>query len=156
MVTVLLGACNPPPPKSEPTELLGQRLPPFQMATLSGKEVTSASFQGHPVALAFVRTDCPECERPLTAVQNVFHSNERTVAWAVFAPGDDAAVKKLAVKLKLDFPVVVDEGERLKRLFIIERQPTTIVLDTLGYVSWKGGASITESELAGAVSAAEK
>jgi peroxiredoxin len=149
-------ACNVPPPKSEPTELLGQRLPPFQMATLSGKTVTSESFAGHPVALAFVRTECAECERTLAALQGTFKSNERTVAWAVFAPVNEAAVKKVAVKLKLEYPVVIDEGERLKRLFIVETQPTTIVLDTLGYVTWKGGASITEDELSRVVSAAEK
>jgi peroxiredoxin len=126
------------------------------MVTLSGKEVTSDSFQGAPVVLSFVKTDCPDCERTLKAVQGVFHDNERTVAWAIFAPGDDAAVKKVAIKLNLDFPVVVDEGERMKRLFIIEDRPTTIVLDSLGYVSWKGGASMTEAELAGVVRAAEK
>lgn len=157
MIAALLLGCSPaPPPKSQPTELLGERLPPFQMVTLSGKVVTSESFQRHPVALAFVRTDCPECERTLEAVKGVFHDNERTVAWAIFAPGDDAAVKKVAIKLGLDFPVVVDEGERMKRLFIIEAQPTTIVLDTLGYVSWKGGGSITEDQLASVVRAAEK
>lgn len=152
----LLGAscASPPPPRSEPTSLLGQRLPPFEAQTLSGKTVSSASFGGHPVVLAFVRTDCEPCEQLLEDVQGVFRGNERTVAWAVFSPDDPARVKKLAAKLALEYPVVMDDGGRFARLFVVSSQPTTVVLDSLGYVRWMG-REIGEAELARIVREAE-
>jgi hypothetical protein len=64
-------------------------------------------------------------------------------------------VKKVAAKLKLEYPVVIDDQERLKRLFVVSSQPTTVVLDSLGFVRWIG-PSISESELAALVKAAEK
>lgn len=134
---------------------MNQRLPPFEMETLSGKVVRSESFGGHPVVLAFVRSDCTACESLLSTVKAVFQGNERTVAWAIFAPGDDAKVKKLAAKLQLEYPVLVDHNERLQRLFVVSSQPTVVVLDSLGYVSWMG-RQVTEPELSQIVRAAEK
>jgi len=150
-----LACASPPPPKSEPTSLLGQRLPPFQTETVSGKTVMSSSFEGHPVVLSFVRTDCPPCEQTLTTVQDVFTGNERTVAWAIFAPSDPAKVQKLAAKLKLEYPVVIDQGERFQRLFVVSSQPTTVVLDSLGFVKWMG-KTVSEAELAQIVRDAER
>jgi peroxiredoxin len=152
---LVLGCGSPPPPKSEPSSLLGQRLPPFQMETLSGKLLHSSSFEGHPVVLSFVKTDCTACEATLTTAQAVFTDNERTVAWAIFAPDDPAKVKKIAAKLKLEYPVVIDDQDRLKRLFVVSSQPTTVVLDSLGFVRWMG-PSIGESELLALVKASEK
>jgi peroxiredoxin len=151
----VLLACAQPPPKSQPTALLGQRMPPFETETLSGKRLLSESFAGHPVVLSFVKTDCPECERSLQAVSGVFSDNERTVAWAVFEPGNARTINNTAAKLGLEYPVVVDEGDRLKKLFLINTRPTTVVLNQLGYVHWQGGAEMTESELSKVVGEAD-
>lgn len=150
-------ACaSPPPPKSQPSELLDQRPPPFQTQTLSEKPLSSDSFAGHPVVLAFVKTDCPPCERMLEATTAVFHDNERTVAWAIFSPGDNAKVRSFAAKTGLEYPVVVDEQERLKKLFLVSSVPTAVVLDSLGFIRWMSGPEVTASELGQVVEAATK
>jgi peroxiredoxin len=148
-------ACSPqPPPKSQPSSLLGQRLPPFETETVSGKPLRSDSFARHPVVLSFVRTDCPACDETLKTVQAVFTDNERTVAWAIFEDTDPSKVQKLAAKLELEYPVVIDGNGRLQRLFVVSAKPTLVVLDSLGYVHWMGSRA-SESELAQLVRAAE-
>ncbi len=151
-----LSCASPPPPKSQPSELLDQRPPPFQTETLSGKAVSSDSFGGHPVVLAFVKTDCAPCERMLEATTAVFHDNERTVAWAIFSPGDDKKVKSFAAKTGLEYPVVIDEQERLKKLFLVSSVPTAVVLDSLGFIRWMSGPEVTASELGQVVAEATK
>ena len=54
----LLGCASPPPPKSQPSPLLGDLMPPFQSTTLSGNPVISgatftAIFSGLRSAICF-------------------------------------------------------------------------------------------------------
>jgi peroxiredoxin len=148
--TLALAACSPPPPRtpSQPSPLLDQRIPDFETETLSGKRVTTESFDGHPVVLAFVSTDCgAPCEKTLAAVKEAFDYEERTVAWVIFAGEEDPKqVRSYAARLGLEFPVVIDGGMRLEKRFLVSSQPTVIVLDTAHTVRWIGN-EVTGPEL---------
>jgi peroxiredoxin len=104
----------------------------------------------------FVKIDCALCERMLEATTAVFHDNERTVAWAIFSPGDDKKVKSFAAKTGLEYPVVIDEQERLKKLFLVSSVPTAVVLDSLGFIRWMSGPDVTAKELGQVVEEATK
>lgn len=151
----LLGLCafvvfacakQAPPPRSQPSELLDQRIPHFETQTLSEKPLTSDSFDDHPVVLAFVKTECPRCEQTLGVVKEVFEYDERAVTWAIFAPEDPKKIKRVAIQHGLEFPVVLDGAERLQSLFMVTKHPTIVVLDTLGRVRWVGD-TVTAEEL---------
>jgi peroxiredoxin len=148
--SLALAACAPRPPRtpSQPSPLLDQRIPDFQTETLSGRRLTTESFDGHPVVLAFVSTDCgAPCEKTLAAVMETFQDEERTVAWVIFAAEEDPKqVRSYAARRGLELPVVIDGGQRLEKRFLVSAQPTVIVLDTAHTVRWIG-REVTGPEL---------
>jgi peroxiredoxin len=154
-VIALTACASQPPPKSQPSPLLGDLMPPFQSTTLSGNPVISGAYQGHKVVVSFVGEKCARCEHVLTAAQAVYADNREVVVLGVFSRDDSLHARSIAARLALRFPVVVDRDGSLAKHFQIEKVPSTFVVDQRGRVSWLGGSDVTEDALTAAVHAAE-
>lgn len=152
----LLASCaSQPPPKSQPSPLLGDVMPAFQSTTISGNPVISGAYDRHKVVLSFVGVKCAQCERVLTAAQAVYSDDREVVVVGVFRKEDSENALSTAARLSLRFPVVVDRDGKLARQFQIQDVPSTFVVDTRGRVSWLGGSDLTEDGLSAALHAAK-
>jgi peroxiredoxin len=149
------GCASQPPPKSQPSPLLGDIMPAFQSTTLSGNPVISGAYERHKVVLSFVGVKCAPCERVLTAAQAVYSGDREVVVVGVFRREDSENALSTAARLSLRFPVVVDRDGKLAKQFQIQEVPSTFVVDTRGRVSWLGGSDLTEDGLSAALHAAE-
>ena len=54
---------------------------------------------------------------------------------SVDGPRNHAKVRPFAKRLKLTFPVAIDQDERLRHLYQIVAMPTTMLIDTAGKVT---------------------
>lgn len=151
----LLGCASPPPPKSQPSPLLGDVMPSFESTTLNGNPVMSGAYEGHKLVLSFVGVKCEPCERVLSAAQAVYSSNREVVVVGVFQREGSEKALSTAARLELRFPVVVDRDGSLAKHFHIEQVPSTFVVNERGRVSWLGGADVTEDGLNAALHAAK-
>jgi cytochrome c biogenesis protein CcmG, thiol:disulfide interchange protein DsbE len=148
------GACAPAtPPKSEASLLLGERMPPFQTETMSGRHVVSAGFQGQAAVLVFVTTDCEACNRALLAAQTAFDEYGEIHVVSIFQREGAEKARSLAAKLKLAYPAAIDLDGTIGRQFRVQDVPRTFVIDADGLIRWIGGAHMTEADLLAAVEA---
>lgn len=143
----------PPPPESQQSLLLGERIPPFQTHTMSGKPVISAAYSGQTVVLAFVTVDCKTCERTLLAAEAAFDEYREIVVVSLFQSEDETAARSIAARLKLSYPVAIDADGVITRLFRVQEVPRTFVIDADGLIRWIGGPDMLESDLRAAVEA---
>jgi peroxiredoxin len=149
------GCASQPPPRSQPSPLLGDLMPSFQSTTLTGNQVISGAYEGHKVVVSFVGVECAQCERILSAAQSVYADDRELIVLGVYGRDDSDKALSIAARLALRFPVVVDRDGSLAKHFKIQNVPTTFVVDQRGRVSWLGGSDVTEDHLSAALSAAE-
>lgn len=155
LLTALFGCAATPPPKSQPSPLLGDVMPSFESTTLNGNPVMSNAYEGHKMVVSFVGVKCEPCERVLTAAQAVYADNREVVVLGVFRREDSEKALSTAARLELRFPVVIDRDGSLAKHFHIENVPSTFVVNQRGRVSWLGGADLTEDGLSAALQAAQ-
>ena len=128
-------------------------MPPFHTRTMSGKPVVSESYERQAVVLIFVTTDCPPCERVLADVERAFHHYEDVVFVAFIQDDRTDHATRLAARLGLSYPVVLDADGVISRLYRAAEVPRTFVVDAQGLVRWIGGPSMTFEDLTAAVEA---
>lgn len=156
MVFLFSVACSSsPPPRSQPSPLLGDVMPAFESKTLNGNDLYSAAFHGGPFVVTFVAPDCRACESTLAAAQEAYVDLRDVVVVGVFREGDAEVASSLVSKLELRFPVVLDTDEQISKKFKIQEVPKTFVIDPNGRVSWIGGVGLTDDMLKSAVHATD-
>ena len=156
LVSLLAGCASAPPPKSQPSPLLGNVMPAFESHSVSGNPVISGGYDGHTLVVSFVNTGNASSESTLKAAQSLYADQRDVVVVSVFREGElSAQVRSLAARLQLRFPVVVDEDGVISRRFQVENLPQTFVVDPRGRVRWVGGAELTEEQLSRAVASVD-
>jgi peroxiredoxin len=153
--TVAAGCASAPPPRSQPSPLLGDIMPAWESKTLNGNAVSSTAFHGTPFVVTFVAVGCAPCERTLSAAQEAYVDLRDIVVVGVFRETDAETAPSVTSKLSVKFPVVIDQGGQIAKKFQSDDVPKTFVIDSHGRVSWVGGADVTEDILNAAVKAAE-
>lgn len=101
--------------------------PKFSAMGLSGERIDSADFAGRSTALLFVSTSCSSCMLTLQEMEALSHKAKGNVIVICRADRDDCA--RLADSYGRDVPTVVDEDERISRLFDIPGVPTAVLID---------------------------
>lgn len=154
-LALLSCGASPPPPPTQPSPLLGYPMPSFEARTISGNPVISGGFQGHKVVVTFVASKCRPCEQTLSAANAVYKDDRELVVVGVYPEGRSAGAVRVASRLELRFPIVIDEEGIIARRFQIgDGVPSTFVADSQGRVRWVGGADLTPEALERAVAAA--
>lgn len=152
VVSSLTFACaSQPPPRSLPSELLGDAMPSFESETLNGNPLFSGAYEGRRVVVSFVAADCAACTRTLRAAQEMYSDMSDVVVVGVFAPEDAEGASSVVRRNELRFPVVIDHNGEIAERFRVDERPTTFVADGYGRVKWVGGSSVTEETLVSAV-----
>lgn len=153
---VVFGCASSPPPRSEPSPLLGDIAPNFESTTLSGNPLYSTAFHGNPFVVTFVKSQCAPCEKTLAAAQATYFDLRDVPVIGVFGEEDDAtSATAISSKLALKFPVVVDEHGLIAKRFAVDDVPRTFVVDPNGRIRWVGGAAMNEGSLTDAVRAVD-
>lgn len=117
----------------------GAVAPAFEAAAADGGTLALASLRGRVVLLNFWGIACPPCRIEMPELQKI-HRRYSARGLAVIgieemnASADDA--RRFAAGIGVRYPILLDPGERIGRLYRLEAHPTTVVIDRQGRVAW--------------------
>jgi thiol-disulfide isomerase/thioredoxin len=115
--------------------------PDFQGKTFKGNEIKLSDFRGKVVLLDFWASWCPPCRDEMPQLIKFFNShndpNFRLVA--VNIDNNIGNMEKFLDKLfpQPQFPIIVDNAQKIPALFNIEAMPTTIFIDKKGNIRYR-------------------
>jgi len=126
-----------PAPVNEPGLLLGSPAPEFELSRAEGGSVRLADYRGQVVLLNFWATWCLPCRSEMPLIQQTYDdlSGQGFVALGVDFDEPAAAVTSFAEELGLDFPLLLDPGGEVQRLYRVIGYPTSVILDREGRIS---------------------
>ncbi len=140
VTTLSLFSCNMQSKKSDLLQVkTGNSPPDFYGYTLDGEEVRLHNYRGKIVMLIFWKTWCEACKQELqemTYVQEKY-SNHLTILAINMGESKDA-VRFFKRRLRLNFPVLMDQDLIISSNYGVIVWPTTILINKEGLVHWTG------------------
>ena len=126
-----------PVPVNEPGLLLGSPAPEFELSRADGGSVSLADYRGQVVLLNFWATWCLPCRSEMPLIQQTYDDlgGQGFVALGVNFDEPATAVSSFAEELELDFPLLLDPGGEVQRLYRVIGYPTSVMLDREGRIS---------------------
>lgn len=116
-------------------EIIGIKAPSFLLNDLVGRPRPLARYRGHWVLLHFWSPFHPEAGRELTSLMKVIKEigePEHFMAVTV-VPGESVEpVKKLILEHEVWLPVLLDEGNRIRKLYGVTEVPQTLFINPEG------------------------
>jgi len=113
----------------------GKPTPDFTIKDMEGMDHTLAAEKGKVVILSFVKVDQDRSVKTLNALEEVseIFRNEGVTVWAVTSQTEDReAIEGLINNLDLNYPVLLDEGQKLYGEFGLFTFPSTMMVDQEG------------------------
>jgi len=137
LASLLLAACFAA--GAQTTPLIGKKAPEFSRRDFSGASIDLAGFRGKVVLLDFWATWCASCQVEMPSfVQWQRNYGPRSLQVIGISMDDDPALaRKLAAKLRLNYPVAMGD-EKLGELYGgVLGLPLTYLIDRKGIVRAK-------------------
>jgi thiol-disulfide isomerase/thioredoxin len=114
--------------------------PEFTVRSLDGRDVRLASLrlQG-PVIVEFWATWCEPCREALTELEGwrklYGPRGLAIVAVSVDGPRNVSKVRPYVNRLHIHYPVVIDDDQRIQKLYQANQMPTAFLVDRAGNVA---------------------
>jgi peroxiredoxin len=120
-------------------ELVGKKAPDFTLKDINDKPVSLSSLKGNVVLVNFWATWCPPCRGEMPSLNKLYRDNRNKglIVVAVSTDRSTSSVKDFLDKNPVDFPVLMDTGNKAARQFKVFSLPTTFLLDRNGAVVQK-------------------
>jgi peroxiredoxin len=128
---------------------MGDPAPDFLLEDLTGRTVKLSALTNRPVIVRFFITDCKFCKADTPVFNNYYnmHKDQGLMVLYVTTTTDRAQVEKFAADLKVPFPIAIDYGRKVSKLFNIKAEPQTIILDAGHLIKGAILGGVTEPEL---------
>lgn len=116
---------------------VGLKAPDFELKNLDGENVKLSDYQGKKVILNFWATWCPPCKAEMPDMQQFYtESGDEVVILAVnIDPQYDVA--GFAEKMGVNFPILLDEDDKVNNTYQVLTIPTTYFIDEKGIIRHK-------------------
>ena len=130
--------------------------PDFELELLYGEKVGLEDYRGKVVLLNFWATWCAPCRVEMPAIQSRFEQySPGLVVLAINFDEPAADVAAYAQELGLTFPILLDPGGRVQRLYKIRGYPSTYFIDGNGVLQIQHIGLMSEAQLDGYLSQLE-
>lgn len=115
---------------------LGQPMPEFKLASLSGQPVSLGDYAGRPVLVNAWATWCPPCRAEMPALQAFYaaHQASGLELLAVNAGEGASLVSSFIGQMGFTFPVLLDPGMQVLEGLGVRSYPTSILVGRDGQV----------------------
>ena len=139
-----------PPPGPGPAPVVGAPAPDFTLQSLDGQAVALSDYRGQVVLLNFWATWCEPCKLEMPAFDEVQQSAgpQGLQVLAVNFDEPAAEVQAFQDKLGLTFPLLLDPGAVVQRLYRVVGYPTSYWIDREGQVAAMHVGVMSERQLA--------
>lgn len=111
---------------------IGHEVPDFTLTTMDGKEIQLSDFRGSGVLLNFWASWCNHCVNELPLMNEASKKMHGVEVVAVNVGEDAAIVERFAERYDLEFKILLDQDNQVKRLYRITGLPATILIDKNG------------------------
>jgi len=114
---------------------MGQPAPDFTTMDMEDAEHNLAAQKGNVVILSFVKVDQDRSIKTLNALEEVngIFKSEGVTVWGITSQTEDkGAISALTEKLDLNYPILLDEEQKLYGEFGLFTFPSTMVVDQKG------------------------
>jgi thiol-disulfide isomerase/thioredoxin len=115
--------------------------PDFEGKTIKGKELKLSNYRGKVVLIDFWASWCPPCREEMPELVKFYntHNNPDFQMIAVNIDNKSENMEHFLDKLfpQPEFPIVVDNQQKIPSLFNIEAMPTTIFIDKKGNIRYR-------------------
>lgn len=115
--------------------------PDFTGKTIKGKEIKLSDYRGKVVLVDFWASWCPPCRDEMPKLVKFYntHNNPDFQLIAVNIDNKSGNMEQFLDKLfpQPEFPIVVDNQQKVPPLFNIEAMPTTIFIDKKGNIRYR-------------------
>ncbi len=128
---------------------IGDPAPDFLLEDLSGNKIQLSALQNQPVVIRFFITDCKFCKADTSIFNNYYnkHKEQGLMILYITTTTNQAQVRKFAADLNIPFPVAIDYGRKISKLFNVRVEPQTIILNSGHLIKGAILGGVTEPEL---------
>lgn len=118
----------------------GDKAPNFSLQDIDGNTVTLDQFRDKTVVVAFWSTWCSRCEEEMTFLRDQFGARKDVAVLLVNQDSEKDVdldlIRTVREKLRITFPVLLDEGLALWDHLGINALPTSMVVDKDGKITY--------------------
>lgn len=128
---------------------VGSPAPDFTATTLDGKPVALRELSGRVVLLNFWGSWCPPCREEMPSFDEAYrrYRDRGLVILGVNLGESEVAVRAFLARIGVSFPVVIDRGGQLARLYDVVPLPTTYVIDPEGRIRARVAGVVSRQQL---------
>lgn len=169
-LTILLAACNSNMDNKNTEETaeyaaatvlnIGEAVPSFSLATLSGSVISTDSLKGKTIFLNFFTLSCPMCMLELPQLEkqiwNKYKDRDDFVILSIGREHTNAELQKFYTKKQFTFPMAGDPDRSVYALFAKKFVPRNIIIDTEGKVAYTAVGYNKKDDLTKLLQAIEK
>ena len=135
-----LAACAPA--ERRPLQV-GDRAPEYGARSLAGDSVSLAELDGRPVVVNLWATWCAPCRQEMPELQELaerYGDDLAVVGVSIDRMGTEEDIRRFLDEVGVDFPILLDPGERFVHRFMTIGVPETFLIDAEGVVRrrWTG------------------
>ena len=110
--------------------------PDFTLESLAGEHVRLEELRGQVVLINFWASWCGPCRQEMPVLDRLHQRYQSTgfTVLGVNVEGEAAPAKSIVDKTAVTFPVLIDAGQSVSKLYDLKAMPSTVVVDRDGKV----------------------
>jgi peroxiredoxin len=135
---------------SETQPMQGKPAPNFGFRYPDGTTYALADFKGQPVIVNFWATWCPPCRREMPGLVDAYESHKDDGLMIIEVDAGETAshVAPFVEEYNMTMPVVLDQHQKVTRLYHTDSFPTSFFIDKDGVIQARWVGYLPEDQLA--------
>ncbi|HEY2036450.1 MAG TPA: TlpA disulfide reductase family protein [Steroidobacteraceae bacterium] len=136
LVAALAIAWTLPAVAARPRAVQGLPAPDFALRALTGPNVRLSEHIGQVVVISFWGTGCDACRAQLEALEQDFsrYGRQGLRVYGVEVADDQAEALHFARGTHVTFPLLLDPGKTVARIYDVDNLPMTVLIDRDGKI----------------------
>lgn len=116
---------------------IGLKAPDFQLQTIDGELLKLSDFKGKKVIINFWATWCPPCKKEIPELESFHKASGDKVKILAVNMDSGSNVEKFAKEMKITYPILLDQKEKVSKMYKVISIPTTFFIDGDGIIRHK-------------------
>ena len=149
LVAVLLGACAGAESAGSTGVNQGNLAADFTLETIEGTEVSLSDYRGNVVMINFWATWCPPCRAEIPDFEAAYQARQEHgfVVLGINVEEPREAVLPFAQAIGMSYPVLLDRGGQVLKMYRAPGLPISLILDRDGVIRVRHVGFLTKDQL---------
>ena len=137
-IALLLTVMLAPPAGWSAKKLIDEPAPDFALKNAEGENLRLSEYRGEVVMLSFWASWCGRCREQLSRLTDLYtqHREDGLQVLSVSIDHDVDRARETMADLRLAFPVLLDKGKKVARIYDPGKMPLLMIIDHGGTVRY--------------------